>query len=307
MTNNLFYFNDKFVSEEDIRIPPMTHALHYGTGCFEGIRAYYNEKDKALYIFRMKEHFERFKKSCKILFITLPQSVDTLCDITKELVQKNFRETDLYIRPLAYKSDLAVGNFHLPTLEDSLLISTIPLGRYLKAERGIRVNISSWTRVRDNAIPPRAKITGAYINTALAKTESALGGYDEALFMDTSGHIVEGSAENIFIVKNKKIYTPPVSDDILEGITRDTIIRLCQDELGITVEERSIDRSEIYQVDEVFLVGTGAEVAAVCEIDGRIIGDGRVGTITKQIKRLYFDIVHGNNPKYHHWLTKVTQ
>jgi branched-chain amino acid aminotransferase len=303
----ILYFNSKFVKESEVRISPMTHALHYGTGCFEGIRAYYNNDDKALYIFRMKEHFERFKKSCKLLFITLSQSVDELCEVTKKLVQKNFNETDLYIRPLAYKSDLAVSNFHLPSLKDSLLIYTVQLGRYLQAEEGIRVNVSSWTRVSDNSIPPRAKITGSYINTALAKTESVFNGYDEALFMDKNGHIVEGSAENIFVVKNGKIYTPYVSDDILQGITRDTVMKLCQEELGIAVEERSIDRSEIYQVDEIFLVGTGAEVSPVVEVDKRAIGEGKVGPIAKRIKKLYFDIVHGKNKKYQHWLTKVTK
>lgn len=305
--DQIIYHNGKLVKESDVRISPMTHALHYGSGCFEGIRAYYNEKDDALYIFRLRDHYERLVKSCKVLFINLPESVDDLCNKTVELVQKNFSPTDIYIRPLAYKSGLAVGNFNLKTLEDSLLIYTVSMGRYLSSGDGIRANATSWTRVSDNAIPPRAKITGAYINTALAKTESTLAGYDEALFMDRDGHIVEGSAENIFVVKNSVVYTPHVADDILQGITRDTIMKLCRDELKLTVEERSIDRSEIYQVDEVFLVGTGAEVTPVKEIDGRIIGNGEVGPISKQIRDLYFEIVHGENEKYKHWLTKVTK
>lgn len=303
----ILYFNGKFVNEKDVRISPMTHALHYGTGCFEGIRAYYNEDDKTLYVFRLEDHFQRLKRSCKILFINLPQSVDELCDATVELIKKNFSETDIYIRPLAYKSGLAVGNFNLHKLKDSILIYTVAMGRYLTTGDGIRANVTSWTRVSDNAIPPRAKITGAYVNTALAKTESTLAGYDEALFMDRDGHIVEGSAENIFVVKNGKVYTPHVSDDILQGITRDTIMTLCQQELKLAVEERSIDRSEIYQIDEVFLVGTGAEVTPVKEIDGRKVGNGEVGEVSKKIKGLYFDIVHGKNKKYQHWLTKVTK
>lgn len=305
--NHIIYYNGEFIDESQVRISPMTHALHYGTGCFEGIRAYFNEQEKALYIFRLKDHFERLKKSGKVLFINIPQSVDELCEITTDLVKKNFSQTDMYIRPLAYKSGMAVGNFNLHTLENSLLIYTVNMGRYLQAEEGIRANVSSWTRVSDNAIPPRAKITGAYINTALAKTESTLAGYEEALFMDKDGHIVEGSAENLFVIRDGVVYTPHVSDDILQGITRDTVMKLCKEELGIQVQERSIDRSEIYQVDEVFLVGTGAEVSPVREIDGRVIGDGKVGPVTTQIKKLYFDIVRGNNKKYNDWLTKITQ
>jgi branched-chain amino acid aminotransferase len=179
------------------------------------------------------------------------------------------------------------------------------MGRYLPAEEGIRVCISSWIRVPDNAIPPRAKVTGSYINTSLAKTESLLAGYDEALFLDREGHVVEGSAENLFVVRDGKVCTPPVADDILQGITRDTVMTLCKNELGLQIEERSIDRSEIYQVDEVFLVGTGAEVSPVREIDGRVIGSGAVGPIASQVKKLYFDIVHGNVTKYNSWVTKV--
>lgn len=299
------YYNGKFVMESEVHISPRAHALNYGSGCFEGIRAYYNTEQNALYVFRMKEHFERMMNSAKLLFISLPNTVDELCSITQDLLAKNFTTNDMYIRPLAFKEDTAVGNFTLSQLKDGFLIYTTPLGRYLPAEEGIRANVSSWMRVPDNAIPPRAKITGAYINTALAKTDSALAGFDEALFMDSNGHIVEGSAENIFVVRNGKIYTPPTSDDILMGITRDTVMQICKNEFGISVEEKSIDRSEIYQVDEVFLVGTGAEISPVREIDGRTIGNGKVGNISAKIKKLYFDIVHGNNPDYMHFLTKV--
>lgn len=253
----------------------------------------------------MREHFERMERSAKVLFLTLPDSAEKLCKITKELLQKNFVQEDIYIRPLAYKSGLAVGNFNLTSLENGFLIYTVAMGRYLPAEQGIRACISSWMRVPDNAIPPRAKVTGSYINTSLAKTESLLAGYDEALFLDREGHVVEGSAENLFVVKDGKVYTPPVSDDILQGITRDTVMTLCEEELGITITERSIDRSEIYQVDEVFLVGTGAEVSPVREIDGRVIGNGKVGPIAEQVRRRYFDVVHGNVTKYNSWVTKV--
>lgn len=304
---SIIFYNGNFIKEEDVRISPRAHALHYGTGCFEGIRAYYSEKTNALLIFRMREHFERLLNSAKILFINIPYTADELCQITTELLEKNFTNQDIYIRPLAFKEGLAVGNFNLSSLEDGFLIYTTPLGRFLPDDNGIKANVTSWMRVPDNAIPPRAKITGAYINTSLAKTDSLLAGFDEALFMDASGHIVEGSAENIFIVKNNRIYTPHTADDILIGITRDTILTLFEKELNIQIEERSIDRSEIYQADEIFLVGTGAEVLAVREVDNRKIGSGKIGPLTLKIKQLYFDLVHGELSKYNTYITNVKE
>lgn len=304
--SRIFYLNGKFVPEEKAVIPITAHALHYGTGCFEGIRAYYNEDDKALYVFRLEDHFKRMVNSTKILFIKLPDTPKELAKITVDLLQKNFSETDIYIRPLAFKQDPAVGNFNLTTLADGFSIYTVPLGRYLK-EKGVRANVSSWMRIPDRAIPPRGKVTGAYVNTAFAKTESLLGGFDEALFMDENGHVVEGSAENLFMVREGKLITPSLSDDILIGITRETIIKIAKDELGIETVERSIDRSDIYLADEVFVCGTGAEVSPVIEIDHRLIGSGEIGKITDQIRKLYLDIVRGKNPKYSSWLTKVVK
>ncbi len=305
--SSIIYLDGKFVDEEKAVVSVKTHALHYGTGCFEGIRAYYSEKDKCLYVFRMREHYERFLKSCKIMFINLDKTVDELCDITTKLLQKNFTETDIYIRPLAFKSGLAVGNFNLKTLEDSLTIYSIPLGRHIDAPDGIKAGISSWRRIPDNSIPPRGKISGAYVNTSLAKTESVLHGYDEALLLDSNGHVVEGSAENLFIVKNNQLITPSVSEDILEGITRDTVIKLAKDVVGdMDMVERSIDRSEIYQADEVFLVGTGAEIVSVIEIDGRVVGDGKVGKVGQSIKDAYNKLVRGEYDKYPDFLTKIT-
>ncbi len=301
----IIYYDGKFMPQEKARIPVTTHALHYGTGCFEGIRAYFSEKEKALFVFRLQDHFKRFQNSCKLLFIDLGLSIEELSEITIQLLKKNFTETDIYIRPLAFKSDPAIGNFSLTALRNSLVIYTIPLGRYLNTEIGIKAKISSWDRVSDNTIPPRAKITGAYVNTSLAKTEALLLGYDEALLMDRHGHLVEGGAENLFIVKDNVVITPPSSDDILLGITRQTIIQICEEQLHLKVVERSIDRAEIYTTDEVFLVGTGAEVSPVIKVDFIPIGDGKVGQVTGQVKKLYFDIVHGKNPKYVSWLTKV--
>lgn len=299
------YFDGKFVEEDDAKISVKAHGLHYGTGCFEGIRAYYSEKEDCLYVFRMREHYERFLKSCKIMFIDLNKTIDELCDITVELLEQNFTKSDVYIRPLAFKSDPAVGNFNLKTLKNSLVIYAIPMGRHIDAPLGLKAGISSWRRIPDNAIPPRGKLTGSYINTSLAKTESTMNGYDEALLLDSDGHVVEGSAENLFVVKNGRLITPSLSSDILEGITRDTVITIAQ-ELEIDVIERSIDRSEIYQVDEIFLVGTGAEVLPVIEVDGRIIGDGKIGKVSQQVKDIYYKLVHGEYNKYSEFLTKVT-
>lgn len=304
--NRIIYFDGKFVPEKEAVIPITTHALHYGTGCFEGIRAYYNQKEDALFIFRMEDHYKRLLQSSKVLFITIPNRLEELGKITTDLVRKNFAREDLYIRPLAFKSDTAVGNFNLKTLKDSLVIYTVPLGRYLNVERGIKVNISSWKRISDTSIPPRAKITGSYANTALAKTESLINGYDEAILLDNQGHIVEGSAENIFMLKNNVVITPGKSDDILVGITRETIIQICKNELKFEVEERSIDRSEIYGADEVFLVGTGAEVSPVIEVDGRLIHNGKVGRVASKVKDIYYKLVHGEYPFYKEFLTKVS-
>ncbi len=304
MKKRIMYLDGKFVTEEKAVVPVTAHALHYGTGVFEGIRAYYSQKDKALYVFRLEDHFKRFLDSCKILCIDLGLSAEELSQLTIELIKKNFSETDMYIRPLAFKSDPAVGNFNLKTLKDSLAIYTVAMGRMIE-KNGINATISSWTRVSDNSIPPRAKITGAYANTSLAKTESIAGGYDEALLMDNRGHVVEGSAENVFLVKNGVVITPPVSDDILVGITRDTMMRLISDQLHLPLVERSIDRSEVYQADELFLVGTGAEVTPVIKVDGRNIGDGKLGSVAGNIRKEYFDLVHGQSTLYPHFLTKI--
>jgi len=300
----IMYLDGQFLSEDKAVVPITTHALHYGTGVFEGIRAYYNDQEKALFAFRVEDHFKRLVDSCKIVCIDLNLSPQELTTITIELIKKNFSESDMYIRPLAFKSDPAVGNFNLKSLKSSLAIYTVMMGRMIEKE-GIKANISSWTRVPDNSIPPRAKITGAYMNTCLAKTESILGGYDEALLMDNRGHVVEGSAENIFLVKNGKVYTPSASEDILVGITRDTVCKLLQNQLKLSVIERSLDRSEIYQADEIFLVGTGAEVTPVIDVEGRIIGNGDVGPVSKEIKELYRSLVHGQTKLYPEFLTKI--
>jgi len=298
------FFQGKFVPIEDAKISIMTHALNYGTGCFEGIRGYWNEEDKELYVFRLPEHFERMHRSCRILRIDLPYSPQELCEMTVELLRREGHRQDVYVRPLAYKASEVIG-VKLHDLEDAFAMFAVPFGRYLEKEEGAHVCISSWRRVDDNATPARAKITGAYINSAFSKTDAVLSGYDEALVLTDTGHISEGSAENFFMVRNGCLVTPPVTSNILEGITRDTIIELAAAEMGLRTQQRSIDRSEIYVCDEAFLCGTGVQVAAVTQIEHRPIGTGSIGPVVSRLRDLYFDVVRGKNPKYKHWCTPV--
>jgi len=298
------FFRNKLVPFEEANVSIMTHAFNYGTGCFEGIRAYWNEEDKELYVFRLPEHFQRMHRSCRILRIDLPYTPRELCDTTVELLRREGYREDAYIRPLAYKASEVIG-VRLHDLEDAFAMFAVPFGRYIEKEEGAHVCISSWRRVDDNAAPARAKITGAYINSALSKTDAQLSGYDEALVMTDTGHISEGSAENFFMVRNGCLVTPSVTSNILEGITRDTIIELAAAEMGLCTEQRSIDRSEIYVCDEAFLVGTGVQVAAVTQIEHRPVGTGSIGPVVSRLRELYFDVVRGRNPKYKHWCTPV--
>lgn len=298
------FFRNKLVPIEEAKISIMTHAFNYGTGCFEGIRAYWNEEDKELYVFRLPEHFERMHRSCRILRINLPYSPRELCDTTVELLRREGYRQDAYIRPVAYKASEIIG-VRLHDLEDAFAMFAVPFGRYIEKEEGAHVCISSWRRVDDNATPARAKITGAYINSALSKTDAQLSGYDEALVMTDTGHISEGSAENFFMVRNGCLVTPSVTSNILEGITRDTIIELAAAEMGLRTQQRSIDRSEVYVCDEAFLVGTGVQVAAVTQIEHRPVGTGSIGPVVSRLRELYFDVVRGKNPKYKHWCTPV--
>jgi branched-chain amino acid aminotransferase len=298
------FFRGRIVPIEDAKVSVMTHAFNYGTGCFEGIRAYWNEEEQQLYVFRLLEHYERFQRSCRILHIDLPYSVAELSEFTLELLRKEGFREDAYIRPLAYKADEIIG-VRLHDLTDEVAMFAVPFGRYLEQEEGAHVRISSWRRVDDNAVPARAKITGAYINSALAKTDAVLSGYDEALVLTQDGHISEGSAENFFMVRNGHLVTPSVNSDILEGITRDSIIQLARQELGLETVQRSIDRSEIYICDEAFLTGTGVQVAAIVKVEHRPIGTGQMGPTVQQLREVYFAAARGSNPHYKHWCTPV--
>ena len=259
----------------------------------------------AHHIFRMREHYDRLLDGCKILMLDIPYTADDLCNITVELVERNGHNTDIYIRPLAYKSEELVANLKLQDLASDFTLITVPFGNYLGSDR-LRCCTSSWRRVDDPMIPARIKACGIYVNSILAKTEATLSGFDEAILLNHDGHVSEGSGENIFMVKNGRLYTPALEDNVLGGITRDTVMQLAKNELGIDVDMRTIDRSELYLADEVFLTGTAAHLTPVVELDCRPIGDGQPGPISKEIQRMYFDIVVGNNAKYRHWCTRVT-
>jgi branched-chain amino acid aminotransferase len=298
------FFHEQFMPLEKAKVGILTHALHYGTACFEGIRGNWNPEEEQIFIFRAKEHYERLHQSCRILRVTLPYSVDKLCDLTVKLVEKSGYREDVYIRPLAWKSAERVG-VRLHDIEDDFLIIVITLPAYLDADKGVRCCISSWRRVDDTMIPARAKITGIYVNSALAKSEAIERGFDEAILLTQDGHVAEGSGENVFVVVNNKLLTPPSSDNILMGITRDTVIQLAFKELGIETIERSLDRSELYVAEEAFFTGTAAHVTPIIEIDERPIGNGKIGKVTKKLQQLYSNMILGKNPKYRDWCTPV--
>ena len=298
------FFHRQFMPLSEAKIGILTHALHYGTACFDGIRGNWNEEEEQLFLFRIKDHYQRMHKGCRILKIDLPYSVDELCQLTVELVERSGYREDVYVRPLAYKSSEAIG-VRLHDLEDDFLIIVATLPAYLDAETGVRCCTSSWRRIDDTMIPARGKITGIYVNSAMAKTEANARGFDEAIMLTHDGHVAEGSGENIFLVMEDKLVTPPSSDNILLGITRDTVIQLAQEELGIETIERSIDRSELYTADEAFFTGTAAHVSPIIEVDERPVGSGGIGKLTKELQHLYFEVIKGKNASYLNWCTPV--
>jgi len=294
----------ELVRYQDVQLPPLTHALHYGTGCFEGIRAYWNADHDELYVLQAEAHYQRLRRSAGILRLSLPYTTDELVQQTVEVLRRNASRTDTYIRPLVFVSAEEIG-VRLHGLEQSLLIVTAPLGEYVAIDSGIRCMTSSWRRVPDAAIPARAKISGSYVNSALAKSEALEAGYDEAIMLTLDGHISEGSAENLFMLRDGVFVTPPVTEDILEGITRGLLAGLIRDELGLPLVERSIDRTELYACDELLLCGTGAQISGVVEVDRRPVGTGQVGPKTRALQEVYFRAVRGHEPGYRHWLTPV--
>ena len=297
-------FRGEFVPLRDANVNVMTHGFNYGTAVFEGIRAYWNAEEEQLFALELLAHYRRIKASGRLLMMEVGQSAEELAELTVELLRRDGLREDVYVRPIIYKSSETIG-VRLHNLDADITIFGVPFGQYIDTEGGIRAQVSSWRRTDDNAIPARGKITGAYVNGALAKSEAQLNGFDEAIVLTADGHVSEGSAENLFIVKNGVLITPPVTDNILEGITRRRLLEIARDDLGIATLERSIDRTELYTADEVFLCGTGAQISPVIEIDRRTIGTGRPGDVTRDLSRTYFDAVRGRLPAYRGWLTPV--
>ena len=295
-------FEGKIVPFSQAQVSIGTHALNYGTACFEGIRGYWNSEQEQLYLLKLPEHYQRFLKSSRLLKMRLTQTVESLCEVTREIVRRDGYRSDVYVRPLAYKSS-AIIKVDLHSPEDAIAIFAVPMGDYARTD-GLRVTISSWRRISDNSIPARAKITGAYINTALAAEDAHAAGYDDCLMLTEDGHIAEGSAANFFMLQGRTLTTPPVTDDILVGITRGAVMRLALD-LDLELVERSVDRTEVYQADEAFLCGTGVQVAPIVEVDGRPIGSGSPGAVALSLQQAYFRAVRGNDPRYRHWCSPV--
>ncbi len=298
------FFQGRIVPYSEAKVGVATHALNYGTAVFGGLRGYWNEEKKKLFVFRPMDHYRRFLLSCRLLCMTVEHTPESLTQLTLELLRKDNYQQDIYIRPLAYKADEVVG-VRLHDLKDELTIFALPFGLYVKNDTRAHVTVSSWRRIDDNMIPARGKISGAYANSALIKTDAARAGFDEALVLTQDGHLSEGSAMNLFIVRDNVLITPSVTENILEGITRRTVIELARNELKLTVVERPIDRTEIYICDELILTGTAAQVTVATRVDHRPIGNGVMGPVGEGLRKLFEGVVRGNNPKYAHWNVAV--
>jgi branched-chain amino acid aminotransferase len=298
------YFKGKIVPYSEAKVGVLTHALNYGTAAFGGVRAYWNSEEEQLFIFRAYDHYRRFLNSAKLLCMQLDQTPESLTQITLDLLRVDNYRQDIYIRPLAYKADEAIG-VKLHGLQDDLSICALPFDKYMADDTNAHVTISSWRRVDDNIIPARGKISGSYANSAFIKTDAVRAGFDEALVLTQDGHISEGSAMNFFMLRDGILVTPPVTENILEGISRRSVLDLAREELNLPVIERPVDRTEVYICDELFLTGTAAQITAVTQVDHRLVGSGKMGPVTSQIYNLYQDVLRGRAAKYRHWLTPV--
>ncbi|HUF38490.1 MAG TPA: branched-chain amino acid transaminase [Anaerolineales bacterium] len=298
------YFKGKIVPYEDAKIGVMTHSLNYGTAVFGGIRGYWNEEEQQLYLFRPRDHFKRFLASAKIMVMDLGLDIDGLIKLTIDLLHHEGRREDVYVRPLAYKADEAIG-VKLHGLIDELTIFAVPFNKYVANDTNAHVTVSSWRRLDDNAIPARGKISGAYANSALIKTDAVRAGFDEALVLTAEGHISEGSAMNVFMIRDGKLVTPPRTENILEGITRASVLTIALQELDLEVVERPIDRTEVFLCEELFMSGTAAQITAVTRVDHREIGAGEMGPHTARLRELFADIVRGRSPRYRDWNVPV--
>ncbi|HEV2661180.1 MAG TPA: branched-chain amino acid transaminase, partial [Ktedonobacteraceae bacterium] len=298
------YFEGHIIPMGDAKVSIATHALHYGTACFEGIRGYWNEDQQQLYLLKLREHYERMADSWKVLRMNPKESVDDLCNITVELLRKHGFRQDVYVRPITYKSSCTI-RLTLTELDDSTAIYAFPMGNYVNITNGLNVCTSSWRRANSNAMPVRAKVTGAYVNSSLAVDDAKAAGYDEAIMLTHDGYVSEASSCNLFIVRNGRLVTPALSEDILEGITRNSLMEMIRNEFSVPIEERRIDRTELYSAHEVFLCGTGVQVSPVASIDRRLVGDGQPGTFTMQLQERYLAACRGEAEKYRAWVTPV--
>ena len=301
---NYAYFKGSIVPYGEAKVGVLNHALNYGTAVFGGIRAYWNGDSEQLYLFRPKDHYKRFLNSAKLLCMEFDNTPESLTEATINLLKMEGLRCNAYVRPLAYKADEIIG-VKLHDLHDEISIVSLPFERYVSNDTNAHVTFSSWRRVDDNVIPARGKISGAYVNSAFIKTDALRSGFDEALVLNEDGHVSEGSAENIFMLRDGVLITPPVTDNILEGITRRTAMELASSELGLTVVERQIDRTEVYICDEFFMTGTAAQITAVTRVDHRPIGSGGMGPVTTQLRGIFEDVVYGRNPEYRHWNVPV--
>lgn len=298
------YFQGKIVPYSEAKVGILTHGLNYGTAVFGGIRGYWNETEQQLFIFRPIDHYRRFLSSTRLMAMEFDHTPESLTRLTIDLLRCDGHKRDVYVRPLAYKADEVIG-VKLHGLRDEISIAAIPFDLYVANDTNAHVTVSSWRRVDDNVIPARGKISGAYANSAFIKTDALRAGFDEALVLSQDGHVSEGSAMNVFMLQKGILVTPSVTENILEGITRQTVIELARSELNLQVVERPIDRTEIYLCDELFLTGTAAQITAVTRVDFREIGSGAMGPVTEKLRQLYDDAVRGKNPKYRQWNVAV--
>lgn len=298
------FFNGKIIDINDANINIRSTVLHYGIGLFEGIRCYWNDKEKKGYLFRVMEHYNRMIKNAKIIAMNIRYNAEELTAFTIELLKKEDFRQDAYVRPLGYYASKNILE-KLNSKDYGFCIFSFPMKSILDDEKGLNVCVSSWTRLNDNMTAPRGKITGSYVNICLVNYEAKTNGYDDGIILNQSGQVTEGAGQNIAIIRNGKIISPPVYDDILEGITLDSVTEIAEKEIGAKLVRRSIDRTELYIADEVFYLGTGAQITPIVSIDKRMIGDGKPGKYTRQLQNIYFDIVRGENSKYIKWLTPV--
>jgi len=298
------FFEGKIVPLADAKINIATHGFLYGTAVFGGMRAYWNEEKKRLFVFRPYDHFHRVLNSGRMMAMEIPYDEESLIQLTLDILRMDDWKQDVYLRPTIYKADMGIG-VRLHDLRDEFCMFIMAFEKYVKNDTNAHVTFSSWRRIDDNAIPARGKIAGAYANSALIKTDANRAGFDEALVLDQNGHVSEGSAMNIFMVRDDVLITPPVTDNILEGITRRSIIELARNELGLQVVERSIDRTEVFIAEEMFMTGTAAQVVAVTKIDHRPVGRGEMGPITTKLRTLFDDVVRAKVPKYQNWNVEV--